>query len=282
MDKHLLTKLTDRDSESNKYDFGHVLVIGGSPGMVGAPLLSAMAALRIGAGLVSIASTSDVIDKLEKRVLEVMTLRISSDPQTSIKEIAEFVKARRVSVVVIGPGMNEEFAKITPQLLNELSIPVLVDATGLKFLKPFLNENTDAQLIVTPHDGESKKFLDIDLSTELNTRIDQAKEFAQKYKLVFVCKGNPTIVVNEDGETFQNETGNPGLATAGSGDVLSGIIAGLIAQSIEGFQACQIGVYLHGLAADLAVKEKTQPGMIASDVIDYLPDAIKTASENFN
>jgi NAD(P)H-hydrate epimerase len=278
MKREVIASLLHRKNNANKYDFGHVLVVGGSPGMVGAPLLSAMAALRIGAGLVTIASHADVVDKLEKRVLEVMTLRVSDESIAS--DIASFVEKRRVSAVVVGPGMDESFASQTKDIVATISVPLILDAGAFVVC----TDNLDAlaqqrTIIATPHDGEFKKFSGVDMPSAIEERKTIASQFAQEKHIILVAKGSPTIVAHPDGNTFENTTGNPGLATAGTGDVLTGMIAGLIAQGIPADSAAQLGVYLHGLAGDLAADEKTQTAMIASDVIDYIPKALLILNE---
>lgn len=269
MDPQVIQQLLDRPAESHKYDFGHVLVWGGSPGMVGAPLLSAMAALRIGAGLVTIATSPPVIDKLEKRVLEIMTLRA-----VTATEIQEFIKNRKVSVLVIGPGMNPDNAGQVRELLKFNELPVIVDGGGLAAFNEnlsLLNEKT----IITPHAGEFQKLFNEKSSAD---RATTARDFAAQHHTHLVLKGNPTIVSHPNGDTYTNTTGGPALATAGSGDVLSGMIAGLIAQGIELAKATEAAVYLHGLAGDLAAEINTVAGVIASDVIENIPAALKKSA----
>lgn len=283
MNKKLLQSLLDRPKDSNKYDFGHVLIVGGSPGMVGAPLLSAMAALRIGSGLVTIGSSADVIDKLEKRVVEVMTLRLSNKASKASDEFLDFVQERRVSDIVFGPGMNDTFTPMMKQVIPKLTIPIIIDAgavvgfkNDLEILTKFTAKNRN--IILTPHDGEFERLTGTKLPQQTADRTDVVKDFAIDHGITLISKGNPTIVSHADGTVFVNTTGNPGLSTAGTGDVLNGVIAGLIAQSIKPYDAAEIGVFIHGLSADLAVKEKTQLGLIASDVVEYLSAALMSAT----
>lgn len=256
----------DRRLESHKYDYGHVLVIGGSPGMVGAPLLVAMAALRTGAGLATIASSADVIDKLEKRVVEVMTLRIDN-----LSTIIDFVKERKVSAVAVGSGMDANQLGLVKQLLPRLTIPAIIDAGALAA------HQLAKEAILTPHTGELARLVGGPLPPDAPAFV---KKLAGQWQQVVVLKGNHTSVAGPQGEWYVNHTGNPGLATAGTGDVLSGVIAGLLAQGAAPFEAAQYGVYLHGLAGDLAAQDKTQPGMVASDVIDKLPAALQSIVTN--
>ena len=279
MEHKLLSKLINRKDDTNKYSYGHVLIIGGSPGTVGAPLLSAMASLRIGAGLVTIASSINVIDKLEKRVLEVMTLRIPENENEAFDSLNKFIKERKISVVLIGPGLVNFNANLIKKLIANISIPTILDAGALTCFKDDLVKLKQAsirnkQFIFTPHDGEFKKLTGIELPSDIHSRKEVAALYSKEFEVVLVSKANKTLVAGPDGSIYENYTGNPGLATAGTGDVLAGIIAGLLAQGFTTFEASQLGVYLHGLAGDIAAQEKTQPGIIASDVIGYLPNAL--------
>lgn len=272
MNKGLLAKLLRRHTGAHKYDFGHVLVVGGSAGMVGAPLLAGEAALRTGAGLVTIASHSEVVDKLEKRVREIMTLRIPAKAPGAIKMLNQFIRDRKVSVLIVGPGQDADFAKLNEALLRKLDIPVVIDAgafttfyKNLELLRYLAKLN--ANVILTPHSGEYQRLSAENVGTA---------EFAKNHHVTLVLKGHHSLVAHPDGTVFENTTGNPGLATAGTGDVLSGIIAGLLAQGLSTAEAAESGVYLHGLAGDLATETKTQPGMIASDIINHIPSALKS------
>lgn len=281
MEHKLLSKLINRKDDTNKYSYGHVLIIGGSPGTVGAPLLSAMASLRIGAGLVTIASSINVIDKLEKRVLEVMTLRIPENENEAFDSLNKFIKERKISVVLIGPGLVNFNANLIKKLIANISIPTILDAGALTCFKDDLVKLKQAsirnkQFIFTPHDGEFKKLTGIELPSDIHSRKEVAALYSKEFEVVLVSKANKTLVAGPDGSIYENYTGNPGLATAGTGDVLAGIIAGLLAQGFTTFEASQLGVYLHGLAGDIAAQEKTQPGIIASDVIGYLPNALSS------
>lgn len=251
--------------------------------MVGAPLLAGLAALKTGAGLVTIAAATDVTDKLERRVKEIMTLSLPSD--NPVAAIKAFIKDRKVSLIVIGPGLVSTPAtrSILEQLLSSVELPMIIDGGALSALQDHtrvLDHAASSQLVLTPHTGEFRRLTGSDLPAERSELEPLAARFAQEYGVVLVLKGEPTYVAGTDGSIYQNLTGNPGLATAGTGDVLSGVIAGIAAQGVETQPAAEAAVYLHGLAGDLAAEAKTQPGMIASDVIDFLPAALKqVASE---
>ncbi len=249
--------------------------------MVGAPFLAASAALRTGAGLVTIASTADVVDKLEKRVEEIMTCRIAGNVSEALKTLVTFVRDRKVSVMVLGPGQTSESAELTAELLKCLDIPIIADAGAffafhgkLALLSQVGNRNNN--VILTPHAGEYTKLTGSKPPENLKRLKHVVSEFVRSHNITLVFKGQPTLVAHPDGRIYQNKTGNPGMATAGSGDVLSGMIAGLLAQGLATSEATEAGAYLHGLAGDLAAQSKTQPGMIASDIIDFIPAAFQS------
>ncbi len=276
----VFSTLLKRPADSHKYQYGHVLVVGGSPGMVGAPLLSAEAALRTGAGLVTIASAGDVTDKLERRVEEVMTLRLPGGVDEAAATIQDFIVRRKVSVLVFGPGLTPDAvaADLLGKLLQISGLPTVIDGGGLGALSGRLGLLDDAgDVILTPHTGEFRTLTGRELPSERADLKPLAIGFAQEHRAILVLKGEPTYVAHPDGACYENTTGNPGLATAGTGDVLSGIIAGMIAQHIKPSEAAEAGVYLHGLAGDIAAAAKTQPGMTATDVIEAIPEAFRRA-----
>ena len=278
--KATLRQLLKRPVEAHKYDFGHVLVIGGSPGMVGAPLMAAEAALRAGAGLATVASHADVVDKLEKQVREVMTLRLPDDLAATTKQLVEFIDKRRVSVAVIGPGQSPDFASLAPALLSKIRIPTVIDGGALGAFDGQLDNLTKTAqgkiLVLTPHAGEFHKLTGDRPPADREELKQVVSKFAAAHRVTLVFKGPNSLVAHPDGRVYENLSGNPGLATAGSGDVLSGVIAALLAQLPYAPAAVEAAVYLHGLAGDLAAQTKTQPAMIASDIIDQLPVALRS------
>ncbi len=248
--------------------------------MVGAPLLTGKAALRTGAGLVTIASTSEVTDKLEKRVEEIMTLSLPTNAQEAFSALEEFIKNRKVSVIVIGPGLKPDpyYEIIIEKLLQNQSLPLIIDGGGLSLIRSNLDQlknSASSTIILTPHFGEFERLLDKKLPSERIELKPIVTDFARNYKVTLVLKGHPTYVAGPSSQIYENLTGGPGLATAGSGDVLSGIISGIISQNIDSTEATEAAVYLHGLAGDIATSLKTEPGMIASDIIESIPPALK-------
>jgi hydroxyethylthiazole kinase-like uncharacterized protein yjeF len=268
--------LLNRSKDSHKYDFGHVLVIGGSLGMVGAPLLAASSALRSGAGLVSIATSNEVLNQIEGLRPELMSLKLSEEHSLALKDLDKYINEKKVSVIVYGPGHKPE---TNPTLLEQLvkyqNLQLVVDGGGLIELSKHqeILKDLTRDLIITPHIGEFSHFFDRALPSERSEQILLAKQFTLDNQLILVLKGNRTIVVEDGNVKYENASGGPGLATAGSGDVLSGIIGSILAQKIKPVAAAAAAVYLHGKAGDIAATNMSQPGMIASDIIDALPAA---------
>jgi hydroxyethylthiazole kinase-like uncharacterized protein yjeF len=280
-----LSKLLHRPPAANKYDFGHVLIVGGSPGTVGAPLLAAMAAMRTGAGLVTIAAYGDTVDALEERVLEVMTLRLPASDVSAARTIKAYCTAKKVTAVAIGSGLLAPHTSLARQLLPELTVPVILDAGGLTAYKNNLETlaslgSKNPAIVATPHDGEYQQLTGTVLPPEGDERKKIVTEFAVNEHITLVAKGHHTLVAHPDGTVYKEMNGNPGMAKAGTGDVLTGIIAGLLAQGTAVNEAAEIGVHLHAVAGDIVAKSKTQAGIIASDIIDAIPLALRQASGN--
>jgi NAD(P)H-hydrate epimerase len=279
----LPAQLLKRKPDAHKGDYGHVLVLGGSLGLSGAVCLAAKACLKIGAGLVTVGIPKSLNDIFEVKLTEVMSFPLSSQrgclSQRAFKELEGILD--KIDVIVLGPGsgLKATTQKLMRQVIKEVNKPIIADADALNALASdlsVLNKRKTKSLILTPHPGEFSRLIKQDIRKIKLKRKELAKKFAIRYNLTLVLKGHRSLVT--DGKSlFANSSGNPGMATAGSGDVLSGIIAGLVAQEIDCFTAAKLGVYLHGLSGDLAAKDKTQNCLIASDIINYLPKAIKGA-----
>lgn len=287
--------LVKRRLDAHKQDFGHVLVIGGSRGLTGAACLASFSSLRIGAGLVTAAVPQDLNSIFESKLTEVMTLALPSQKgilsSGSFNKIKDFILKRKVNVLALGPGLFNTLPtqQLVTKIIKQIDLPIVLDADGINAIssKPKVLKKTKPAIVLTPHLGEFSRLIKIPVDSIRKSRKVLAKDFALRYNLTLVLKGYRTIVT-EGRRFFENHTGNPGMATAGSGDVLTGIIAGLIAQtkgcnfsSLEKkrdllFEVAKLGVYLHGKAADFAVKEKIQACLIASDIIEYLPKAIRS------
>lgn len=282
----LPTRLSRRIIDSHKGDFGHVLILAGSARFSGAAVLCAEACLRSGAGLVTLGIPQSLNKAFIKiKPLEIMTLPL---PETKVAtlcglalaKIREFSK--KIDVLVVGPGLsqNRSTQGLIRKVISEFSKPLVVDADGLNALAGHLKILTAKRYarILTPHPGEMANLLGIGIAQVQKDRKKVAKDFVNRYNVILVLKGHQTIVAEKFKKLYINKTGNPGMAKAGSGDVLTGIVAAFLGQGLNGFAAAKYAVYLHGLAGDLAAKEKSQMAMIASDIIGNIPRAIKKCS----
>jgi len=274
-------QLLKRKPDTHKGDYGYVFVLGGSPGLTGAVALCANSALRIGAGLVRVGVPESLSNVLAVKVTEATVLALKEDRgYLSLQAFGEILKLlERIDVIALGGGAyhTPSARSLLLKVIKEIDKPMVIDADGLNALSTDLNvlkERKSKNLVLTPHMVEFSRLTKLSIEEIKAKRKELVKEFAFKYNLTLVLKGNRTLI--SDGKAlFENDTGNPGMATAGCGDVLTGIIAGLMAQGLDVFGAARFGVYIHGLSGDLAAKEKTETCLIASDIIEYLPKAIK-------
>ncbi|MBL7130622.1 MAG: NAD(P)H-hydrate dehydratase [Candidatus Omnitrophica bacterium] len=286
-------QLSKRKKDSHKRDFGHVFVVAGSLGMSGAAILAAKAALRCGAGLVTLGVPKSLVSVVSSHSPEVMTLPLPETEEGTLSKVAfgktkEFLE--EANVLLIGPGLsrNPQTQVLIRKIILESRIQTVIDADGINAWVGFMDKfkvgisclplAKSNLRIITPHPGEMARLLDTRAKNIQSKRREIAKNFAEEYNLIVVLKGYQTVVAAPFGFIYVNKTGNCGMSTAGSGDVLDGIISAFLAQGLSSFEAAKFGVYIHGLAGDLAVKEKTQLGLIASDIIDYIPDAIKKSN----
>ncbi len=278
--KDLLPK---RDDDANKSQCGRVFILAGSKGMIGAATFSAMGALRSGAGLVTVGTADTEQSVLATKLTEAMTVgfvsvsgQVGIFDKYKIKEMAE-----KSDAFVIGPGMGRraETQKLILWLIENVSAPMIIDADGLNALSLNIDilKSRKAITILTPHEGEMAKLLGISSEKVKNNREKIAKEFAQRNNVVLLLKGKDTVVTDGN-EIFINPTGNSGMATGGSGDVLSGVLGSLVAQGMNGYEAGVLGAYIHGLAGDIGTADKGKMGLIASDIAENLPYAIKELS----
>ena len=277
--------LPKRPADAHKGTFGHVFVVAGSRGFTGAVKLCCDAAMRSGAGLVTAGVAAPLGDVVGSAFHEPMSLLLPSTPEETVSRDAvgpavEF--ARGKESVVLGPGLsrNAETQEFVLEFVRLVRSPMLIDADGLNAFagRPDFLLKSPGPRVLTPHPGEMGRLAGMRASEVVANREGVAIALAGKYSCTVVLKGRNTLVVGAGagGEIegpFVNTTGNNGLASGGTGDVLSGVIGGLMAQGMRPVDAAVLGVYVHGLAGDLAAGKKTQRGMIASDVIEALPDA---------
>lgn len=266
-----------RPSDSHKGTFGRVVTVCGSYGMAGAAMLCIRAALRSGVGLVTAAVPRSVYPLLAPVIPEAVFLPLPEDAQGRLcREATEpLLRALQgASAVVVGPGLgrSEELTELVEAVLRRSPCPIILDADGINAVRPHMvvEEAVSAPLILTPHPGEMARLLDTLLSEVQQHRTEIARRFAEEYGVTLVLKGHHTLVAAPDRPLLQNETGNPGMATGGSGDVLAGLIGGLAAQGLSPYESAMCGVYLHGLAGDRAAARLSQHGMLPSDMIEEL------------
>ncbi len=276
-----------RPAFSHKGSYGRVLVVAGSTGMTGAAALASEAALRAGAGLVTLATPKHLNPILEGLLPEVMTLPL---PETDVGSLAasatspilEFAEKTK-SILAIGPGLSQhpETVSLVHQLIREnreqrVDLRMVIDADGLNALAQDREtlSRLNSEAVLTPHPGEMARLTNTAIPTLEADRIGTAQQFASEQGVTLVFKGAPTVTSDPNGNLWINSTGNPGMATGGMGDVLTGVIAGLMAQGIPSESAAALGVYLHGLSGDIAAERFGRHGLIASDVLKAVPEAI--------
>jgi len=280
-----LPELNARKKNTHKGSYGRILVLAGSPGLTGAAYLCSKAALRSGSGIVTLGVPESLNPVMEAKLTCVMTRPLPETKESTLSnkgknDIMKLCESH--DVVALGPGLSQqpETRELILWLIQNIDRNMVIDADGLNALSDKVNvlHKIKRHAVLTPHPGEMSR-----LGSAKNVqkeRLGTATKFVQSIqkklnnegKLTLVLKGDKTIVANSR-KVYVNRTGNPGMATAGTGDVLTGIIASLIGQGYDVFDSSQLGVYIHGLAGDIAAKKKGEHSMIASDIIECLPDA---------
>ncbi len=279
-----------RAANSNKGMYGHVLVIGGSYGTAGAPSMASLAALRAGAGLVTAAVSRSILPVVAGFAPELMLRKVEEGVESAMttnalspERLEKLVKG--ISVVAIGPGLgqNGEAPAFARGFVEKVHLPMVVDADALNAFAGRAGElNGDGRvLVLTPHPGEMARLAGLNVKEVEADRICLARQFATEHKLTLVLKGWRTLIAHPDGRIAVNTSGNPGLAKGGSGDILTGIVAAMLAQyarsgeSSDVARAVEAAVYLHGLAADFAVGDREEHTLLATDTVAHLPDAFR-------
>jgi hydroxyethylthiazole kinase-like uncharacterized protein yjeF len=279
-DDDIADLLPPRPSDAHKGDFGKLLVIAGSRGMSGAARLASAAALRTGVGLVKAAVPESIRAEVASYAAEVMTIGLPETKSGAIAESASAVLKDEIEwadAVAIGPGLGRdpETAKLLKAILPMVK-RLVIDADGLNLIAEHkLLSLIPSGAVLTPHPGEFAR-LSGKQTEDFFARAETASKFSKEHDLVLLLKGAPTISFDQQGQGVVNATGNPGLATGGTGDVLTGIVGALLAQGLDGHSAAYVAAYLHGRAADLGAAELGEASLIAGDVIDYLPDALQS------
>jgi ADP-dependent NAD(P)H-hydrate dehydratase / NAD(P)H-hydrate epimerase len=272
-----------RPADSNKGNYGHVLLIGGSLGKAGSVAMAGMAALRAGAGLSTVATSKSALvtvagfhpELMTESLLETGTGTISAD---ALERIEELSKGK--SVLAVGPGIsgNPQTSQLVRGLVARIQLPMVVDADGLNAFDGRTNElnGKGRTMVITPHPGEMARLAGCTIADVQKDRLGVARTFAREHKLIVVLKGNRTLVVKSDGEAWANTTGNPGMATGGTGDILTGMVAAMIAQHPKQvFLAVVAAVHLHGLAGDVMCESVGEHSLVATDLLRGLPEAFR-------
>lgn len=287
--KNILPK---RPGDAHKGTCGKVFLIAGSTGMTGAATLASLSCLKAGSGMAILGIPQSLNEIMEVKVTEVMTKPlpdVRKKGALALRGLGEIMQALKwADCVALGPGLGQHFetVELVRRLVSRIELPMVIDADGLNAISKdssILNQ-AKAPLILTPHIGELSRLINVPIEEIAKDRMKYASESAKRFNCVLVLKGAPTLIGEPGGEIYVNPTGNAGMATAGSGDVLTGIIVGLLAQMIflkeqdirkSMLESALAGVYIHGLCGDLAKEEKGEMGMIAGDMMEKLPEALK-------
>ena len=298
--------LQKRRGETNKGDYGHVGVVAGSRGMAGAPSLVARGAQRVGAGLVTVLAPVGVQPTIGAKLDEQMTMPLPEKDGAvagaAFAEIARF--AAKATVLCVGPGLTTqtEATALVQRLVVEIPKPLVLDADGLNALalspETALARPNEARapLVLTPHPGEAARLLGTSIADVQSNRVESARELARRYRATVVLKGRYSLTADPQGNVIINTSGNPGMASGGMGDTLTGILGGLLAQAAAPLRAIEanaafrtellptlevvaLGVFLHGLAGDMAASMQGEAGLVAGDLIDHLPAALRLLEE---
>lgn len=272
--------VTPRAAETQKGDYGRVLVVAGSRGKTGAAHLAAAGALRSGAGLVTVATPASCQPLLATLGAEYMTLGLEETADGQVAwEAVDRVLDTDADVIALGPGLGRSTSTLAlvQSVVERAGRPLVLDADALF---AFVGESDrlmgrdDTEIIITPHPGEMARLTGLTVEAVQANRVEVARTFATTHRVHVVLKGHRTVVATPDGKVFINLTGNPGMASGGMGDVLTGVIAAWFGQLLDAADAAQLGVYLHGLAGDLAAADEGEVAMVAGDLIDRLGDAV--------
>jgi NAD(P)H-hydrate epimerase len=271
--------LKKRDRDSHKGTYGRVGILSGSKGMAGAAVLNCNAALRSGSGLVKACITDVIYSIVESMSLEAITCPFD-ELNVSFTELdRELIQFSDVIATGSGCTNMKDYGRMLEHIIENSNKPIVIDAEGINELNLDRLKNHKQTMILTPHFGEMARLLKKDVNYLREDILDKAEEVAGMYNVFLVLKGARTLIACPDGDIFVNTTGNPGMGTAGSGDVLTGVIASFIGQGIEIKNALRTAVYVHGLAGDIGSSIVGEYSLIAGDIIKYLPEAIKQVTD---
>ncbi|MBU4485058.1 NAD(P)H-hydrate dehydratase [bacterium] len=275
-----------REAESHKGTYGHAVIVAGSFTKIGAGFLTSHSALRAGAGLATYILPEHAYTKFDARYPEIMCEPVVDKGkghfiQESVSQLLSFAKDKNVVAIGPGIGVEKETQKFVLEVISRLSLPMVIDADGINCISGMLDvlRKRMADIVLTPHPGEMSRLTGLETKEIVENKIEISKKFAQVYQVYLVLKGNRTVIATPDGKVYINPTGNPGMATAGMGDALTGVIAGFVAQGIPFLDAILAAVYIHGLAGDMTAEESGDIGLITTDLIKRVPKAIRLIAE---
>jgi hydroxyethylthiazole kinase-like uncharacterized protein yjeF len=271
-----------RHADTHKGDYGHLLVLAGSVGKTGAAALACKAAMRVGAGLVTLGIPRSLNEIMEVKLTETMTMPLPETKSRTLgldafREIMEI--SQGIQALVIGPGISttDETAQLVRKLVKSLPFPLVIDADGLTALsvEPEILKDIESPIILTPHPGEMARLTGLSSKAIQEDRIETSRNFAIEYGVYLVLKGSRTIIAQPDGNIHINPSGNPGMASGGTGDVLTGMIGGLVCQGLRPASAAIAATYIHGLAGDLVADERGEMALIATDLLEKIPHVLR-------
>jgi NAD(P)H-hydrate epimerase len=279
----ILPYFKPRKRDGHKGDYGHLFILSGSLGKTGASIMAGKAALKMGAGLVTVGTPESCLPIVARGMVELMTEPLPETPEKTfsleaLEKSLDLLKGK--DALMLGPGIstNNSTAEFVLSLLPRVKVPVVLDADALNILakKPKILKKLKKPAILTPHPGEFARLLGISNKEVLDRKLELVPKFAQKYGVFLVLKSYRTLTGTPDGRVFINPTGNAGMASAGSGDVLSGMIASMIIQEKDILLATLAAIYIHGLSGDLGVEKIGEKPLTASNLIRYLPASIES------
>ncbi len=274
-----------RKRDTHKGTYGHSMFIGGSPGLTGAPVLAAEGAILSGAGRVTCIVPERLNVIFEIKLTEAMTYPVRDRGRGYFNSVSHLPVKRFIagaSAVGIGPGLGSRTAtqRFVRAILAHSASPVIIDADALNALRGYTHilRNVPGECVITPHPGEMARLMECAVADVQKDRTKTALRFARRYGVITVLKGHRTVVASPRGKLYLNKTGNPGMATAGTGDILTGIITACAGQGISAFEAASRAVFIHGVSGDLAVRDKGETSLRARDILAYLPRAFIAAA----
>jgi hydroxyethylthiazole kinase-like uncharacterized protein yjeF len=280
--KTVLPYFKRRKKDTHKGTYGHLFIVSGSLGKTGAAVMAGKAALKMGAGLVTVGTPESCLPIVARSMAELMTEPLPETAERTLshqalRKVLSLLKGK--DAIMIGPGISthKSTAELVLSLIPQINVPAVVDADALNILasKPEIIKSLHQPAVLTPHPGEFARLLNLSTQEVLERKLDLVPQFAKEYGVYLVLKAYRTLTATPEGRVFINPTGNPGMATAGSGDVLSGMIASMIVQEKNLLEAVLAAVYVHGLSADIGAEKLGEKALTAGDIIRYLPSGIK-------